>query len=267
MPSDQQKDLRISVILPVYKNRDSLVELYARLVRVLEENDHSFELIFINDACPQFSLQILKEFMIKDARVKVIAMANNVGQHLSVLTGLKHAVGEWHVVLDADLQDPPEGIQVILDAAQKGAKIVFAGRTGKYQNISRRVTSLFYKQLLGLISNIPVDAGMFFVIHHSIRDKMLEQKRPTPMVTGILATLGEEIVTTPVNRAVRIQGKSAYSAIDRLQVGFRVLASVINWQVEYLAAKMGFDININNETVQKRIRMLDYSLLEPTDAE
>src|SRR5215217_6142157 len=124
---------RVSVVVPVYRNADTLRELKGRLERALGQDLQPRELIFVNDACDAGSGEVLSDLAGSDGSVTVVDHPANLGQHAAVLTGLERSRGEWTVVLDADLQDPPEAIPRLLAAATPGTEAVFAGRRGEYE--------------------------------------------------------------------------------------------------------------------------------------
>ena len=110
----------ISVVIPVYGCKTSLKELYRRLVTSLEAITPSFEIILVNDACPQNSWEIIREIALNDIRVKGLDLSRNFGQIRAITAGLHHATGEWIVVMDCDLQDRPEEIHRLYSKAQEG---------------------------------------------------------------------------------------------------------------------------------------------------
>ncbi len=109
----------ISVILPVYQNAETLEGLHQQLCLVLEPWQ-PYELLFVDDACPANSLAVLEELAQRDGNVAVVALECNVGQHQAVLTGLAYSRGESVIIMDADLQDPPAAIPVLLTKLQEG---------------------------------------------------------------------------------------------------------------------------------------------------
>ena len=151
----------ISVVLPVYRNAEALAALYARLIRVLEAETARFELIFVDDACPAGSGAVLDELVRQDARVRIIRHDRNQGQRLAVWHGLEAARGGVVIAMDADLQDPPEAIPLLLvELCSTGAGAVFAGRRGAYQGRVRMATSRLYRSVLQALTGIPGDAGL-----------------------------------------------------------------------------------------------------------
>ena len=120
--------MKISVVIPVYGCKAALPELYRRLKASLSEITEDYEIILVNDNCPQNSWETIMEICQKDFQVKGIELSRNFGQMKAILAGLDYASGDWIVVMDCDLQDRPEEIIRLYQKAQEGYDIVFARR-------------------------------------------------------------------------------------------------------------------------------------------
>ncbi|HZN58786.1 MAG TPA: glycosyltransferase family 2 protein [Planctomycetota bacterium] len=225
------RDVDVSVAVPVYRNAGTLRELHARISSVLSAERLSFELLFVDDACPDGSLAVLRELQRSDARVRVLALDRNVGQHRAVLAGLEMARGNCTVILDADLQDPPEAIPLLLAKRQKGFAAVFAGRRGRYESIGRHVTSRLFKTLLRCICGVPADAGLFVVLDRVLVKRMLQMDRRRPFVVAMIGCAGMRMTSLPVARSRRLCGRSSYSAWGRLRSGLRAVFWVLRWKL------------------------------------
>jgi glycosyltransferase involved in cell wall biosynthesis len=221
------RQLDVSVILPVFKNRETLLDLHRRICGVLESRKLSFEIIFVDDDCPENSLAVLKELTRADERVAVLALACNVGQNQAILIGLRHARGNKAVVMDSDLQDPPELAVDMLDKLEDGYAVVFGGRRGQYQRPARAVTSRLYKILLHLVSGLPVDACLFFAADRSCVEYLAAFDVPKPAIMAFLAVSGMRTTSIPFLRARRRGGRSAYGFRMRFQAGTRTLYLVL----------------------------------------
>ncbi|HEY0005139.1 MAG TPA: glycosyltransferase family 2 protein [Pyrinomonadaceae bacterium] len=224
--------LDVSIVVPVYRNAETLRELHDRLCRVLESQSLSFEILFINDACPADSMSRLCELASLDGRVGVIGLERNVGQHRAVMTGLVHARGSWAVLMDADLQDRPEIIPALLEQGSKGFSAVFAGRRGQYESRSRLLTSALFKRLLHSLCGVPVDAGLFVALDRKMVQRLLEMACERPHVTAIIGCTKLPCVSIPVRRETRPHGSSAYTFWKRLKSGCRAVRWVIGWKLQ-----------------------------------
>jgi SAM-dependent methyltransferase/CTP:molybdopterin cytidylyltransferase MocA len=225
---------RVSVVIPVYRNPATLRELYMRLVRALAELGMS-ELIFVNDGCDQGSDTVLRELTQADEAIVVVDLEANQGQHSAVLAGLERSRGEWTVVLDADLQDPPEAIPSLIATAAPGIDAVFAGRRGDYESRPRLVTGRIYRQLLRLIARTPADAGAYVALSRRMVERLLEMQAAAtgraPALVAMIGCSGLKSTSLPVERARRSEGRSAYTTARRARSGLQALAWAAAWRL------------------------------------
>jgi len=219
----------VSVVVPVYRNADTLSALYQRVRQALETQGLTYEVVFVDDACPAGSLAVLQGLAGNDPHVAVLALASNMGQHRAVLAGLGHAHGERVVVLDADLQDPPEAIPELLSKLQEGFGAVFAGRRGHYESDVRLLTSRLFKWLLYKASGVPADAGLFVAMNRAMVERLLAYDTPRPFLVAQMGFTGLPLASIPVVRAQRSGGGSAYTFWARLMIGVRALF----WSISY----------------------------------
>jgi glycosyltransferase involved in cell wall biosynthesis len=210
----------ISVILPVCRNADTLVELHARLVAALHTEDAPLELIFVNDACPAGSATPLAQ-LARDGRVRVLTHERNQGQRLAVWHGLEQARGDVIVTMDADLQDPPEAIPGMLCAMRDAhAGAVFAGRRGEYQGRLRMATSRLFKKAVHRMTGLPPDAGAFLAMTREARDRIFQLEVASPYLPALLCASGVKLISIPVERDPRKTGASAYSEWARFRMAW-----------------------------------------------
>lgn len=219
--------MSISVVLPIYNNGPTLGELHRRLRRVLDEYIPApFELIFVVDASPDDSSAILAKLAESDPAVRVIALASNVGQNRALMQGLAVAQGDWIVLMDADLQDPPEAIAALIGAAQEHNCPVFAGQRGRYQEQGRMVTSRTYKRLLSFLTGLPPDASSFVALPRRTRDELLSFHETNPIVVALIGCTRGVKRSIPIAKQSRPVGHSGYTSWKRLRLAFRGLKCV-----------------------------------------
>jgi glycosyltransferase involved in cell wall biosynthesis len=225
--SDAAIDLMLSVVLPVYNNGPVLDELYRRIERVMREAlALPFELVFVVDHSPDNSAQILNTMSEADASIRVIELPENVGQNRALIAGLRQARGQWIALMDADLQDPPEGLERLLPAAMDLDCVVFAGSRGSYQDQRRMLTSRFYKVLLSRLTGLPRDAGSMVVLPRSSVDQLLSFDEPHPTVVALIGCTRGAKVSLPVPKLQRPVGESGYNRWGRLRSALRGLRCV-----------------------------------------
>ena len=211
-----EAEVDVSIVVPVYRNGPTLVPLWERIDRVLSTEGYRFEVIFVDDNCPDGSLEIARDLAAARAEVNVVALRRNVGQHWAVLTGLALSRGSWAVVMDADLQDPPEAIPRLLDV-DESVMAVFAGRRGRYQVWHRMLTSRVHKHLLHLACGVPKDAGIYVALRRAMIDRILSLPAATARIVSLIGLTGMPTASVPVRREVRPSGSSAYSSWARLR--------------------------------------------------
>jgi glycosyltransferase involved in cell wall biosynthesis len=216
----------VSVVLPVYRNRSTLDELHRRLSATLAGVSLSYELILVDDACPEGSGAAIADLAARDERVRRISLSRNVGQQRAVWLGLSEARGSWAVVMDADLQDPPEAIPALLSAATPGVDAVLAAWTGSYEGKGRLVTSRVFKILREKLTGYPRNAGNFLALRRNFVEEILRNDVPHPFLPSLVGLSRRRLVTVPVERASRPEGGSAYSRAARLLRAVRELAFI-----------------------------------------
>ncbi len=213
----------VSIVVPVYRNGATLRELHQRLERALAR--WNWEVLFVDDGCPENSLGVLASLAGEDPRVAVLAHARNAGQNVAVLTGLAYTRAPRVAVLDADLQDPPEAIPLLLEALQPGVAAVFAGRRGWYEPASRLLTSYVFKRLLHWRSGglLPADAGLCVAMNQEMVLRVLAQRDAPLYVLRRMADSGLPMRSIPVLRQANPEGRSSYTFAKRLRLAWRAL--------------------------------------------
>lgn len=219
----------VSVVVPVYRNRDSLRELAAR-VRAALAAEWSYELLLVDDACPEGSGAVVDELAEVDDAVVPLHLPVNRGQQRAVLEGLAAARGAWSAVIDADLQDRPEELPPLLRRASAGdVDVVFGGRHGRYESHWRSLTGRAHRCLRSLLLPLPADAGLFAVLSRTAVDRVLVLRGPSPSVVAMIGCAGLRLVSVAVTREPRSSSPSTYSEAMRLRAARDSLA----WGLHY----------------------------------
>ena len=220
----------ISVVVPVYRSAETLHELHRRLRDVLDAGSRAYEIVFVDDACPEGSRAVLEAIVQNDARVSVLTLGRHVGQQQAVLAGLGRARGRCVVVMDADLQDPPEAIPELLAAVEQDFAAVFAGRRGKHEPFVRRLTSRLFKSALHALCSTPTDAGLYVAMRRDMVERVLAFGEPGPSVVAMSGCVGLPMSSVPVQRAPRSTGRSGYSVWTRMNMGALTIVWVVAQQ-------------------------------------
>jgi glycosyltransferase involved in cell wall biosynthesis len=206
-------DVEISVVIPVFKCAECLRHLHERLDLALTQLPGEREIIFIDDRSPDESWSILRQLAEQDDSIRLIRLSRNFGQHAAITAGIELARGRWVVVMDCDLQDPPEEIPRLYTQAQEGVEIVYARRTGRRGPWFRRVASRMYFRILNasLRTDFDPEYGNFTIISRKVRDAFLRFRDKDRHYLMILRWLGYEYASIDVAHAERYAGESAYT--------------------------------------------------------
>ncbi|HDH52979.1 MAG TPA: glycosyltransferase [Nitrospirae bacterium] len=208
-----------SVVVPVFNEEENLKELYGRLKDVLEGMNRQYEVIFVDDGSEDKSLEIIKMLASSDKAVKYRALTRNFGHEASSTAGLDIAKGDVVVLMDADLQDPPELIPQMLKLWQEGNQLVYARRLRRYgENIFRRVSAKFFYRLIALISDseIPVDTGDFRLMDRAVVNDFLKCREQNRFVRGLTSWVGYKQAALNFERDRRFAGESKYNTFKLL---------------------------------------------------
>lgn len=235
----------VTVVIPVFKNKSSLLELHRRLTTVLDESG-DYEILFVDDACPEGSLEVLRDLAHRDRRVAVIVLENNAGQNRALMMGLAHCQGEVVVTLDADLQDPPEAIPSLLRALGGKAAAVFAGRRGRYESPGRLLSSRAFKWVLHLLSRkrLPSDAGLFLAMKRKVVERLLTFECRDPYLVGLIARTGFPLASYPVVRSPAPGGTSSYTGRMRWCLTWLALVSLVAPRKPISRRRRGWEVPV-----------------------
>jgi glycosyltransferase involved in cell wall biosynthesis len=216
----------VAVVVPVYGNAATLEPLARRLAAALAGRDWRLRLVI--DASPDDSLAVALSLAAAEPRVAVTGLTVNVGQHAAIARGLAaEPDAEAWVSLDADLQDPPEAVPLLLDRLAAGdVGAVFAGRRGRYESPVRRLIGTVHRLLAARLTGLPPDAGAFFAMDATVREAVLTAvtDEGAPSVVLGVARAGVPVMSVPVERDRRTVGRSAWTARARLRQSARSLS-------------------------------------------
>ncbi|MGY1836131.1 glycosyltransferase [Blastococcus sp. SYSU DS0510] len=215
----------MAVVVPVYGNEATLAELAERLAVALAGRPWRLRLVV--DASPDDSTAVARALAARDGRIAVTELAVNVGQHAALARGLaEEAAADVWVCLDADLQDPPEAVPLLLDRLATGdVAAVFAGRRGRYESPLRRLTGTLHRRVAGRLTGLPPDAGAFLAMGPDVRAAVVPavQERGAPSVVLAVGGSGRPVASVPVVRHRRPSGRSAWTARARVRQSLRSL--------------------------------------------
>lgn len=235
----------ISVVIPVYGCRAALPELYERLVKSLEVLTSEFEIILVNDNCPQNSWEVIEKICKSDKRVVGIELSRNFGQMKAILAGLDYSTGKWAVVMDCDLQDRPEEIINLYNKAQEGYDAVFARRkTRQDSRIKIILAGMFYKVYqYATDGNYDGKVCNFSIIDRKVIDAYCALREQHRGYVMYINWMGFRRTTIDVEHNERYEGKSSYTLKKRIDMALELLTSQSD-KILRLTATMGFIISV-----------------------
>lgn len=221
----------ISVVVPVYNERDNLDVLFRRLIPVLEKAaSGSFEVVFVNDGSEDDSAELLDTLHTVDHRVKVIHLSRNFGHQAALQAGLDEALGRAVILMDADLQDPPELLEAFIDRWRQGYEVVYAVRKRRKENfIKRAAYAAFYRTMRAMAEiDVPLDAGDFCLLDRRVVDQLVSLPERNRFLRGLRSWVGFNQIGVEYDRDARYAGTSKYTLRKMLRLA---LAGYIGFSV------------------------------------
>jgi len=205
----------ISVIIPSFNEEEVITESYKRLAKVFEDNNlPNFELIFINDGSRDKTMYILRDIATKDSHVKLLNFSRNFGHQAAVTAGLRECKGDVAVIIDADLQDPPEVIIDMLKVYEtEQCNVVYGVRNKrKGESFFKLFTAKLFYRLLNSLSDIsfPVDTGDFRLVDRKVIDAFNNLHEKNKYIRGLIVWLGFKQCPVYYNREARFAGETKY---------------------------------------------------------
>ncbi|MBQ1192015.1 MAG: glycosyltransferase [Bacteroidales bacterium] len=203
----------LSVIIPSYNEERNVGIMHERLTKTLSEITDSYEMIFVNDCSKDQTLLRIKELAEKDSHVKYLSFSRNFGHQIAVSAGLDFCTGEAVVIIDGDLQDPPELITQMYERYKEGYKVVYAKRkTREGETWFKKATAkIFYRLLASMTSiDIPVDVGDFRLIDRVIVEHLRNMPEKSKYIRGQIAWIGYKQTFVEYHRDARLYGTTNY---------------------------------------------------------
>ena len=213
--------MKISVVIPLLNEQDNLRLLHARLVPVLEAipGVTGRQIIFVDDGSTDNSLKVIRELAAEDPTVLGISFSRNFGHEPASTAGLDAATGDCAVLMDADLQDPPELIAQMVELWRQGNRIIYATRNKRAgESIFKRTTSWGFYRLLNAFSevDIPMDTGDFRLVDRLVLDALKECRETDRFVRGLVAWTGYKSAQLMYDRPARHSGETKYRPLKLL---------------------------------------------------
>lgn len=205
---------KVSVVIPMYYEEAVAEECYNRVEKVLKNiKNYEYEIIFVNDGSKDKTLEILEQISKKDSNVKIISFSRNFGHQAAVTAGIKYVTGDAIVIIDADLQDPPELIPEMLKLWEQGNEVIYGKRkTRRGESKFKLLTAkMFYKTLNALSDvEIPRDTGDFRLVDKKVIDVINSMPEHNKFLRGLFSWVGFKQTAFEYERKERFAGKTKY---------------------------------------------------------
>jgi glycosyltransferase involved in cell wall biosynthesis len=214
-PDAEQPSPDLSVVMPVFNEQENLIALHTRLSGVLKQTGLSYEIIFVDDGSRDGSLELLRDFAADDPYVLVVELARNFGHQVAISAGLDHARGNGVIIMDSDLQDPPEALPQFIAKWREGHDVVYAIRAQRKEHWLKRTAYAAFYRLLQRVANIdiPLDAGDFCIMDRRVVDLLVGMPERNRFMRGIRSWVGLDQVGLAYERHARQAGKPKFTFV------------------------------------------------------
>lgn len=237
----------ISVVIPVFNEENNIPLIYPELLKNLQTIQNvDYEIIFVNDGSKDNSINEIKKICAKDKNVKYIDFSRNFGHQIALSAGIDFSKGDYIVLMDADLQDPPELIPQLYNIAIQNNDVVYAKRRSrKGESLSKKITAKLFYRILNLITKykIPLDTGDFRIISRKVANILKAMPEQQKFLRGQIAWIGFQQTMIEYDRPLRIKGKSNYSFKKMLKFAIDGITSFSDFPLKF-ATFLGFFMSI-----------------------
>lgn len=231
-----------SIIAPIYNETGNIQELYRRLREVLDSTGEDWELILIDDGSTDDSADLIRQYADQDSRIRPVIFARNFGHQIAVTAGLDFSRGDAVVIIDSDLQDPPEVILDLISKWKEGYQVVYAIRSEREGESWFKLftASLFYRLISNITDvNIPLDAGDFRLLDRQVVNVLNQMREKHRFLRGMSSWVGFRQTGVPYRRAARQVGETKYPFRKMFRLAINAVTSFSYFPLQ-LATYIGF---------------------------
>lgn len=233
--------VEVSVVVPLYNEEQNVPELYRRLTASLAALRVGYELVFVNDGSVDRTAKMIASLSRRDPRLTAINLSRNFGHQAAICCGLDHARGDAVILMDGDLQDPPEILGQFIDAWRSGHEVVYAIRQKRPEGLLKRCGYFLFYRLLHAISDldIPLDSGDFCLMDRRVIEAIKALPERQRFVRGLRTFIGFRQTGIRYDRAARYAGEPKYSFSALLRLAADGLVSFSSYPLR-LVTQIGF---------------------------
>ena len=228
---------KISFIIPLFNEEDVFNKLKSRLLKLLNSTDLEIEIVFVNDGSTDNTLDLIKRIALEDERFLCVDLSRNFGHQIAFTAGMSVSNGtECVMLMDGDLQDPPEMFFKFYDKYKEGYDVVYAIRKNRKEGFIKKIAYYFYYRLQKKVSNIqiPIDSGDFSLISRSVVDIINEMPEESRYLRGLRSWVGFKQIGIEYDREERLDGKTKYSFIRLLQLAFNGIFNFSEFPIKFI---------------------------------
>jgi len=227
-------DIDFSIIIPVFNEEENIQDLYDRLSSVMEDlcislniQKDRYEILIIDDGSTDRSWQMISKFHVKDVRVRGISFSRNFGHHIAITAGLDYCKGKTIILMDGDLQDPPEEIPNLYRKFQEGYDLVYGIRQQRKDSFLKKMSSSLFWWILRKFSGVYIPPGqtMLRIMSRRLVEAVGEMREHARFIHGMIAWTGFRVTTLEVQHAQRVKGKTKYSLPKMFRLAFHAITS------------------------------------------
>jgi polyisoprenyl-phosphate glycosyltransferase len=236
------KKTTYTIIAPIYNELENIPELYPRVREVMDRTGEPWELILVDDGSTDGSTDVIRKLAENDPRVRPVIFARNFGHQIAVTAGMDYSRGEAVIIIDADLQDPPEVILALIDKWREGFEVVYAVREERQGEswFKRATASLFYRLIYRITDvDIPMDAGDFRLMDRKVIAVLKQMREKHRFLRGMSAWVGFKQVGVPYKRQPRFAGETKYPLRKMVKLALNAVTSFSYLPLQ-LATYIGF---------------------------
>ena len=231
-----------TIIAPIFNEVENIPELYRRICEVMDNADKPWELVMVDDGSTDGSADLIRELAAADQRVRPVIFARNFGHQIAVTAGLDYSRGEAVVIIDADLQDPPEVILEMIAKWRQGYEVVYAVRSEREGEtwFKEFTASLFYRLIYRITDvDIPLDTGDFRLLDRKVVDVMGQMRERHRFLRGMSVWVGFKQTGVEYKRAARFAGETKYPLKKMLKFATDAITSFSYFPLQ-MAMYLGF---------------------------
>jgi len=231
-----------TIIAPIYNELENIPELYPRLRDVMDQTGEPWELILVDDGSTDGSTDVIRKLAGNDSRVRPVIFARNFGHQIAVTAGIDYSRGDAVVIIDADLQDPPEVILDLIEKWREGYEVVYAVREEREGEtwLKRTTASLFYRLIYKITDvDIPLDTGDFRLMDKKIVAVMRQMREKHRFLRGMAAWVGFKQIGVKYKRKPRYAGETKYPLNKMIKLALNAITSFSYFPLQ-LATYIGF---------------------------